>query len=953
MAKSSKRSVANGSSSNNKSAKKKKKMHKTGPEGVAMKAKALKANVNPFESIWTRKKFDILGQKRKGETKRTGLARSTAIEKRKKTLLKEYEQSTKSSQFVDMRIGENDESIDDFGKAIMRSQRERQLNVKISKKSKYQLSDGEDDDGFEGIDTLGRDDYEDEMLDKDDNDETYKKSHSGRLNAHSMQSPGETDGADGGENRRKTKKEVMNEIIAKSKFYKAQKAKDKEEDGDLVEELDKNFTSIAYTEAMLSITEPNKIKALDALVSNSKSNKKSDKDSLSATRTMDKSVKEKPDEYDQLVNQMNFEMRARPSDRLKTPEEIAQEERERLEELEEQRQKRMTAAEDSSEEDNEDSEEPSKQKLRSVSGDDLGDSFSVDDKTITKKGLIDLILKRKDEEDSSSEDDDEEDSDDSESSEDPDEGTGDYLDDHKKDITLKDWEQSDDDDISAGSEDDDDEDEKRAAEELDEIKGLNSRIHKKAKRNDSVESVKGDDDSSDAKKIVVGGKMSKEVEIPYIIEAPKTFEELCSLVDKRSNSDIILIINRIRKSNAITLAAENRKKVQVFYGVLLQYFAVLTNKKPLNVELVNMLVKPLIEISTEIPYFAAICARRRIETTRKQFVESIKNAENSSWPSSKTLCLFRLWSMIFPCSDFRHPVMTPVVLLMCEYLMRCPITSGRDIAIGSFLCSMLLSVFKQSQKFCPEAIIFIQTLLLATTESKHISCEDSQLYHLMELKDLKPLVCINESVDKINALNFFKLIDMPEDSPFFTTDDFRVSVLVTVVETLQGYINAYKDLSSFPEIFLPILKLLLEMAEQKNMPNALRDKVKDVAELIKLKADEHHATRRPLQMRKQKPVPIRLLNPKFEENYIKGVDYDYDHQRAVLKKLNRQVKRERKGAARELRKDNYFLLDVKEKERSLQEKARAEKYGRAKAFLQEQEHAFKSGQLGKGKKRSR
>ncbi|CAK8534035.1 unnamed protein product [Lathyrus sativus] len=948
MAKSSKRSVANGSSSssNNKNTKKKK-MNKTGPEGVAMKAKAPKANVNPFESIWTRKKFDILGQKRKGETKRTGLARSTAIEKRKKTLLKEYEQSTKSSQFVDKRIGENDETIDDFGKAIMRSQRERQLNLKLSKKSKYNLSDGEDDDGFEGIDTLGGDDYEDDMLDEDDNDETYKRSDLGQhLNAHGMQSPGETDGADGGENRRKTKKEVMNEIIAKSKFYKAQKAKDKEEDCDLVDELDKNFTSLAHSEALLSLTEPNKRKALNALVNNSKSNEKSDKDSLSATPTMDKSVKEKPDEYDQLVRQMGFEICARPSDRLKTPEEIAQEERERLEELEELRQKRMTAAEDSSEEDDEDSEKPSEQKQRSVSGDDLGDSFSVDEETITKKGLIDLILERKDDEDSSGEDDDgEEDSDDSESSEDPDEGTGD---DHKKDITLKDWEQSDDDDISAGSEDEDDEDEERAAEELDEIKGLNSRIHKKAKRNDSVESVKGDDDASDAKKIVVGEKMSKELEIPYIIEAPKTFEELCSLVDKRSNSDIILIINRIRKSNAIILAAENRKKVQVFYGVLLQYFAVLTNKKPLNVDLVNMLVKPLIEISMEIPYFAAICARRRIETTRKQFVESIKNAENCSWPSSKTLCLFRLWSMIFPCSDFRHPVMTPVVLLMCEYLMRCPITSGRDIAIGSFLCSMLLSVFKQSKKFCPEAIIFIQTLLLATTESKHISCEDSQLYHLMELKDLKPLVRINESVDKINALNFFKLIDMPEDSPFFTTDDFRASVLVTVVETIQGYINAYKDLNSFPEIFLPILKLLLEIAEQKNMPIVLRDKVKDVAELIKLKADEHHALRRPLKMRKQKPVPIRLLNPKFEENHIKGVDYD-----AELKKLKRLWKRECKGDVRELRKSNYVLLEVKEKERSLQEKARAEKYGRAKAFLQEQEHAFKSGQLGKGKKRSR
>lgn len=72
-----------------------------------------------------------------------------------------------------------------------------------------------------------------------------------------------------------------------------------------------------------------------------------------------------------------------------------------------------------------------------------------------------------------------------------------------------------------------------------------------------------------------------------------------------------------------------------------------------------------------------------------------------------------------------------------------------------------------------------------------------------------------------------------------------------------------------------------------------------------------------------------------------------------MRKLQREVRREAKGAARELRKDNYFLLEVKEKERALMEQARAAKYGRTKAFLQEQEHAFKSGQLGKGKKRSR
>jgi nucleolar protein 14 len=65
-----------------------------------------------------------------------------------------------------------------------------------------------------------------------------------------------------------------------------------------------------------------------------------------------------------------------------------------------------------------------------------------------------------------------------------------------------------------------------------------------------------------------------------------------------------------------------------------------------------------------------------------------------------------------------------------------------------------------------------------------------------------------------------------------------------------------------------------------------------------------------------------------------------------LKKL---LRREAKGAARELRKDNAFLFEVKEKDKRLHEEERAEKYGKALAFLQEQEHAFKSGQLGKGK----
>lgn len=64
--------------------------------------------------------------------------------------------------------------------------------------------------------------------------------------------------------------------------------------------------------------------------------------------------------------------------------------------------------------------------------------------------------------------------------------------------------------------------------------------------------------------------------------------------------------------------------LQVFYGVLLQYFAVLATRSPLNIKIINSLVRPLIEMSAETPYFAAICARQRLIYIRTRFCEDIK-----------------------------------------------------------------------------------------------------------------------------------------------------------------------------------------------------------------------------------------------------------------------------------------------------------------------------------------
>lgn len=67
--------------------------------------------------------------------------------------------------------------------------------------------------------------------------------------------------------------------------------------------------------------------------------------------------------------------------------------------------------------------------------------------------------------------------------------------------------------------------------------------------------------------------------------------------------------------------------------------------------------------------------------------------------------------------------------------------------------------------------------------------------------------------------------------------------------------------------------------------------------------------------------------------------------------MQKLLKRETKGAARELRKDNHFLSEVKARDKAREDEERAEKYKKARTFLEAQEHAFKSGQLGNGRKR--
>jgi nucleolar protein 14 len=91
--------------------------------------------------------------------------------------------------------------------------------------------------------------------------------------------------------------------------------------------------------------------------------------------------------------------------------------------------------------------------------------------------------------------------------------------------------------------------------------------------------------------------------------------------------------------------------------------------------------------------------------------------------------------------------------------------------------------------------------------------------------------------------------------------------------------------------------------------------------------------RQPLALQAHKPVPIASHAPKFEEGYQPGKRYDPDAERNAASKLKAQYKQERKGAIRELRKDNRFLAGEKAKDQAEKDREYTAKMRRAEGSI--------------------
>ncbi|KAK9464642.1 nucleolar protein 14 [Lipomyces arxii] len=789
----------------------------------------IREEFNPFDLKLNRSKHgDILGRNVQGAVGKPGLSKQIGEENRRNTLKREMERRNKIGAVIDRRFGENDSTLSSEDKMLERFTRERQS--RSAKSSLFNLEDDPDAYADDLLTHYGQTLALDDEATLGEDVRGLKRKESGDEDEDEEYNAPE---------KKRSKNEVMKEVIAKSKMYKHERQKAKEEDLEVIENLDADLNGLRSLLAQTSSTVA--VKAV--------------------------SVEDRDVEYDANVREMTFDKRAKPSDRTKTEEELAEEYAANLKQLEDRRQRRMRG-------DISDDEDELTRKRAPVA-DDLQDDFmsdgEVDDAAAFGfgKNLVPSDEEENDEEDE--------------------EGEG---------------EGSEGNEVEDISEDD---------VPTSKSSGTSANLTKLPTRQTKV--------------LALETESGKDTSIAFTYNCPATYEELRGIFDGKKLEDQVVIVDRIVTLHHPSLHPENKLKLAAFGSILVEHaLAQVDEDEKIDNAAFNQLIQQIYSLANSYTEEISEGFRTQLKQVRGRLDAAVANTEQETdYPLPSDMMLFTLVGVLFSTSDHFHVIVTPAMLLMGQHLAQFKNTTLGDFATSALLARLFATYQKLSKRYVPEVVNHINLSLLSFIAGTSIP----------EGFPLPPIVSeikFNGSSKGVKTRNV-RITDILSDTPLtnLTTPaeiQLALSLLNSDLETLRILASLWKGTDAYKEIFTPALKLLEILLEEGTTVKARKlllapvmANIKESEAMLRQLIKNQTTNREPLALQSHKPIPIPSYAPKFEENYsVDKKSYDPNLQRQEISKLKAQVKKERKGAIRELRKDNAFISREKLAEKRKKDK---------------------------------
>jgi len=591
----------------------------------------------------------------------------------------------------------------------------------------------------------------------------------------------------------------------------------------------------------------------------------------------------KKDEYDMLVRELGFEKKqARGSERLKTDEEIIKEDREKLEELEADRLRRMNGEDRSyvhkSIEDMEDDKYIEK---------DLDPATLAykDGVLVEGKEVFEKVVENDEEESAEDEESDESD--------------------------AEDEEEEESDNYSDLEESDDETDQK-------------AKTKKKSKAKPDLVP------ESDRKEIIA----KATAEIPFVFNVPQSYEELFNHLSERTVEERTLIFQRIMKCNHPQLKEGNKELLQTFFTQLLQliqdcasrYDPCDSSTSPTSLEKTG-----LSTITAVIPFifqltamFQHHAAKSLLDVITEKF-DQFNSLGRKVYPGLDTLLFLKLTCLLFPSSDYRHPVITPALQLMCSIMALARPADRSSLAASLALAAITVEYLTASKRLCPELVNLLVGLLFQ-------ACPEATTRPPPPHKDKKLLVVELPCTSPPAPLALREVASVGD-----VDDKFRVNCVNAAAKLVFKLMKLYRDLPSALELFQPLLPIIQNI-KTENYPSEVGNLLTDIKTGIENLPAKSGAVKRAAKDTKM----LRMLEPKIEEHF-NPFEKRRDGNKAQLEeqKLRHKLKRERKGAKKEIRADAAFLANTKAKEARNKDLERRERTKNIMSNLGQQEGDFR------------
>lgn len=386
-------------------------------------------------------------------------------------------------------------------------------------------------------------------------------------------------------------------------------------------------------------------------------------------------------------------------------------------------------------------------------------------------------------------------------------------------------------------------------------------------------------------------------ELPYTFDLPQKYNDLEKLLKKYSADYQTVILERMIKCNHPKLEPSNRDGMVSLFAFLLQYVNDLASgNDPVHCFTVLDRILPfLYDISHIAPAETTKCFLEVIKEKHSEFKDS------KEFPKLDTLVFLKIVSNLYSVSDFRHGIASPCVIFISQILARSRVANRSDISSGLFLVTVILEYTQLSKRYLPAALNFLAGVLYLCIKKRSVH-QMKVVPPFKSVGELSSLLVLKKqtALGAESRLMANDLVEVEIDNSF-KVRAFNTAVLLT------NHILSNLDNCGLQFLAEPFSKYL-DKIDLKYYPEKCKENVSSLLKVID-RINSEPLTYLVPEMRR--PKTLRQLEPKYERVYDDRRDRSKNAGKAAIRKgLQRKIKKETKGAVREIRRDNAFLSKI-------------------------------------------